>query len=105
MGGKPATAGHINKVGPKTAANESYLDGRENLHTKRNDAKSGHFWLFWNVTRFGREMQRADTSFHPALPDIQTNTVFRSQHCRAALSTVLTFQHSSPLPQLAKGKI
>lgn len=63
MGGKPAAAGHIDKVGPKTVANEPYLDGRENLHTKRNDAKSGHFWLFWNVTRFGREMQRADTSF------------------------------------------
>ena len=67
MGGKPATAGHINKVGPKTAANEPKIHGRENLHTTRNKAKSGHFCRFCDVIRFEREMTRADTSFHPAL--------------------------------------
>lgn len=70
MGGKPATAGHINRVGPKTAVDEPKTHGRENLQAKHNDAKSGHFWLFWNVIRFEREMSRADTAFHPAPPDI-----------------------------------
>lgn len=66
MGGKPATAGHINRVGSKTVADEPKIHRQENLHTKENDAKSGHFWLFWNVIRFEREMSRADTAFHPA---------------------------------------
>ena len=56
MGGKPATAGHINKVGSKTVANEPKIHGQENLQAKHNDAKSGHFWLFWNVIRFERVM-------------------------------------------------
>lgn len=66
MGGKPATAGHINRVGSKTVADEPKIHGQENLQAKHNDAKSGHFWLFWNVIRFEREMSRADTAFHPA---------------------------------------
>lgn len=70
MGGKPATAGHINRVGPKTAVDEPKTHGQENLQAKHNGAKSGHFWLVCGVIRFEREMSRADTAFHPALPDI-----------------------------------
>jgi len=95
MGGKPATAGHIKKLGPKTAVNEPKTHRQENLQAKHNDAKSGHFCQFWRKIRFKREMQ-GPTPLSPALGRNMTTARMTAQIIRAVFLPFSALFPASP---------
>lgn len=78
-----------------TAANGSKSHRQENLHTKENDAESGHFCQSWSKIRFKREMQ-GPTPLSPALGRNMTTARMTAQIIRAVFLPFSALFPASP---------